>query len=581
MQHPNRKAERVLWATLLVLPSLGLALTSGPAMPEYNDFAAVDAKDLVNLVSGDFSYTIPVMTVPGPGLGFPLVLGYHAGVLQKQEAAWTGLGWNLQAGAITRQVNQVPDDFKGDPVTENLRTSSIHGWLGSISYDGVTIGLSWDNINGKGGMVGYSYSITNELGMGVHAGVNGVYEGIGVSLGLGRGIAGNDQGGIGLGGSLSIGYKPGTGLTAGLGGGLSLSGEKNKEGNRKTLASLGSVGVSLSSQGGLNGSANLGASISKQVSVQGNSRSESFGITIPFYFYGYGDVSWGTWSYWIEGHGVSKYYGFLYEDKQGMGCQGNSGIDVDCVNTDANHLADKKMEFNGFKAGYPNPVPSSGAKAFPKLMAPTPDIYSVATQGLSGVFRPSRKEDGDYVNNLKTNRTTTFHDASCDVPFFEFLTSCTRHVDYNRTNVLEGEKNLHNQFNQSDDVYWRFTDDFGGAEYTMPNLRDNPAEVSVQSKKIKPFFNHDGKITGFEITKEDGAKYIYGFPLHNRKELKLAHESGSQVDVSTDQLTPIYAYAWPLIAIESPDFVDLTNPAGACEIAETPCQPTQGDMAAG
>jgi hypothetical protein len=36
-----------------------LALTSGPGMPEYNDFESVENTDLVNLATGDFTYTIP------------------------------------------------------------------------------------------------------------------------------------------------------------------------------------------------------------------------------------------------------------------------------------------------------------------------------------------------------------------------------------------------------------------------------------------------------------------------------------------------------------------------------------------
>jgi hypothetical protein len=141
--HKTSKIAAMVFTTLLVKGAL--ALTSGPAMPEYNDFESVDNTDLVNLATGDLAYTIPVMTVPGPGMGFPIVLNYHAGIQPEQEATWVGLGWNLEAGAITRQINNVPDDFKGVLVEERLSDSHIYGWMASIAWNGATVGLSWDS----------------------------------------------------------------------------------------------------------------------------------------------------------------------------------------------------------------------------------------------------------------------------------------------------------------------------------------------------------------------------------------------------------------------------------------------------
>ena len=123
-----KKTLLTLSAGLMLWPTALFALTSGPAMPEYSTFVPVDLKDMVNLNTGGFAYSIPVMTVPGPGLSYPIALGYNSGIYQKQEASWVGLGWNLQAGAINRNVNDIPDDFSGDIIEEYIKSDNIYGW---------------------------------------------------------------------------------------------------------------------------------------------------------------------------------------------------------------------------------------------------------------------------------------------------------------------------------------------------------------------------------------------------------------------------------------------------------------------
>lgn len=90
----------------------------------------------VNQVTGDFSYSLPLMTIPGVIGGFPLNLSYNAGIGVEQEASWLGLGWNLYPGGINRNRKGFPDDWSSKKV-ENF----------SYKYPTVYHGSSVDGIN--------------------------------------------------------------------------------------------------------------------------------------------------------------------------------------------------------------------------------------------------------------------------------------------------------------------------------------------------------------------------------------------------------------------------------------------------
>src|SRR5690606_4393461 len=107
------------------------ALTTGPHQPEYISYESPGATDMVNLLTGDFSYSIPLLEVPGPEGGFSLPLTYSAGIGLDQEASWVGLGWTLNAGAITRRINEFPDDASGESQSISLKDPGIRGWSSS------------------------------------------------------------------------------------------------------------------------------------------------------------------------------------------------------------------------------------------------------------------------------------------------------------------------------------------------------------------------------------------------------------------------------------------------------------------
>lgn len=100
-----------------VYPLAAVALTSGPSQPEFSEFTPVGTSEMVNPFTGDFTYNIPVVTIPGPnGAGYALSLSYNSGKSGEDEASWVGRGWTLNPGAIVRQKRGFPDDYKGQTV---------------------------------------------------------------------------------------------------------------------------------------------------------------------------------------------------------------------------------------------------------------------------------------------------------------------------------------------------------------------------------------------------------------------------------------------------------------------------------
>lgn len=134
------------------------ALTEGPSQPEFNSFTPIGTSDMVDLTSGDFNYNIPIMDVGG----YPINLSYNSGVTMDQEASWVGLGWNLNVGQINRDVRGLPDDFKGDIITNknNLKTNVTVGVNPYINFQvigaldgGLSIGAGVDvQLNNYRGM---------------------------------------------------------------------------------------------------------------------------------------------------------------------------------------------------------------------------------------------------------------------------------------------------------------------------------------------------------------------------------------------------------------------------------------------
>ena len=157
----NRIKIYTLRVALLAF-AVQMSYAQGPNAPEAVSFEPVDATDMVNLVTGDMSYVLPLLNVPSPEGGYPLALAYHAGIAMEQEASWVGLGWSLNPGAINRSVNGYPDDWAKTRVSELYydkggSTDYYSFSIGGTLPNGLTLGVSkaWGGYRAWGGVVGY------------------------------------------------------------------------------------------------------------------------------------------------------------------------------------------------------------------------------------------------------------------------------------------------------------------------------------------------------------------------------------------------------------------------------------------
>lgn len=81
----------------------------GPGQAESSGFSLTSTDGMVDKFTGDFSYSIPLMDVEG----YPIVMKYNSNVSVNTEASWVGLGWDLNLGAVAREMRGVPDEFNG------------------------------------------------------------------------------------------------------------------------------------------------------------------------------------------------------------------------------------------------------------------------------------------------------------------------------------------------------------------------------------------------------------------------------------------------------------------------------------
>jgi len=153
----RRKVASVLLVLMIIQtlhPLTALALTSGPVQPEFQGFKPIEATNMVDLFTGNFSYNLPLFEIDG----YPVNMSYSSNNRPEDEASWVGMGWNLNPGSVNRDMRGLPDDFKGDAIQKEYTIKDDYTVGGSVGVGievfgiknaaNVNLGLSYNNKKG-------------------------------------------------------------------------------------------------------------------------------------------------------------------------------------------------------------------------------------------------------------------------------------------------------------------------------------------------------------------------------------------------------------------------------------------------
>lgn len=364
----------------LILPNCAFALTSGPGQPESQSFEPVGTSEMVDLFTGDFNYNIPLMDVDG----YPINISYHSGIGMDNEASWVGLGWNINPGAVTREMRGVPDDFNGDQITKKFNMKP------NRTYQ-VTAGIGGEVYGNKNVTAGYrlGLSYNNYTGVGFQQTLNASYS-------LGRTGVGSLTGGLGVtSGSDGLTLTP------------SLSYSSKVDRNEKSNQSIGGfVGASFNSRAGLQ-KLTMGANASYSYAHGSYASSLTFGtpsyipqVTMPM-------VSSSVLLSFATG--VTLFGVDMTADLSGSYAEqrlqqtslivpayGYLNNDVGSLNP--NGILDFNREKDGAYTMNTTNLP---------LTSSTYDTYSVAGQGISGTYRPYRGDFGQVFDTRAVNSSNS------------------------------------------------------------------------------------------------------------------------------------------------------------------------------
>ncbi|MDC1265806.1 hypothetical protein N8009_03335 [Flavobacteriaceae bacterium] len=401
--HPQIKTYTLRFALLVF--AFQMSTAQGPNAPEAASFEPVDATDMVNLVTGDLSYVLPLLNVPSPEGGYPLALSYHAGIAMDQEASWVGLGWSLNPGAVNRSVNGYPDDWKNGLIKEFAYDEGGSEYSTSISIGygvpgkwSVGVGVSWGSNQSLGGSV--SVSLGNVYGS---VGTNGVSAGYGFSDTFGVGASVGFNGSVGASINFGLGKDSNNSLSIGIGhgpggftGNVGFTTRSKSEGVGYFSSSSASIGISFSSigatiSGNVNGngtSASLGfrSSISSSDYNVQNKKTQFMLIT-PFGYFSYGKNS-TKWNLNKTEYQRTQGSMYLYDDPiNPEGDDSTPGVGIN-VYSGKNKFA---SYYDVFEVNIANEFEQSAQDFYAtnnNSLYANFDNYTVSGQGIGGAINP-------------------------------------------------------------------------------------------------------------------------------------------------------------------------------------------------
>lgn len=590
-----KRTKKVIALTLALsmlnaalFPTYTWALGSGAGQPEYASFEPVDATDMVNLLTGDFSYNIPVINIPGPEGGYPLSMFYHAGIGPEQEASWLGLGWNINPGSINRFAKGVPDDWneKVTSVVSYNEPNTAYDWAASTGY-------SFGGIGGGISLDGASYKST---GGSVNFAAGGYHANIGT-----KGAA------VGF-GPLSIGTS-GVSVGGPLGYGLSGAIRTDYSGNVSGNASVGtpgvaSVGVNMSSKGSTtyasvaNQTVGLGTNAVSNSDLTMKTFSAAIAVAIPTpYGVFSGSASYNHYKYWLWKMDNKYNYGSLYIANAKHEVSGSGGQQL------PNFISDSyENPYNAINYKNAQHQAQSTALSFPNY-----DGYQVSGQGIGGSISPKIFEFGSmtreavefskYMNGDTKEELMYYNKDNFSKPIyfqfdydqggyskvvpgsFSFLPACgcpMWYSSYDGTgsyNYSGGSLDVSN--NGLSYYNTNITKQRAGTSKYIEYFTNEQIHTDVATARANGFIEtesqqglrwntnlYDAKgIGAFSITAEDGKTYHYSIPVYQFEEFQVFEQrTNPHGQYLENRKLNMYAYDWLLTSVTGPDFVDRGTP---------------------
>ncbi|KYG81079.1 YD repeat-containing protein [Roseivirga ehrenbergii] len=526
------------------------SLTAGPTAPEYTSFEPVDTTDMVNLATGDFTYNIPLLEVPGPEGGYSMSLSYHAGPQPGQEASWVGLGWTLNPGAINRYVDGYPDDY----LRKSKFTRQYIDGGTTTSYDfGISAGI------------GDAASV--RFGLSVDAKENGGFGGAnfygGASLGFAK--VNFSQGKTNVGLDLQQGLS-----TLTMSKSSSESNKVKKDGGMpeglKSQSSKVSARVKMSEF-------NSSVSISGVWHVSEESQGISLGLGgknngITFNF-----AKSKRHSYFDEIDRTDIIGPLHFDDIQTSEATSSSFTSLDSGPINSSYGVANDVHANRMQIG----------------SVPNKDLFQVSAQGLNGnmsiqnysngsLFRKgvspqpntsvygfdykykyshgtsSFRFDSEFSNKYSIDDNAKIEDVSGSFDFNRVDYSVDVNTDYFKDNMLAGSRHVewysNSQLSANQPASYGFLK-VEGFDYDAPISSITGYDLSDQ-------------IGGFMITNKDGYTYHYALPVYILNEYSKVGKIDEPLDSFQEHLNlNPYAYTWLLTAVTGPDFVDRGGASGA------------------
>lgn len=569
-----------LWTAGLALAGLSFgafALTGGPFQVEFSSFEPADASDAVNLHNGDFVYTIPLADVASPsGMAYPIVLSYHGGIQNEQDASWVGLGWSLSVGSLNRIVRGFADDYNGEESFSDYLASGTGSADMVNIFGGGAIGGLQSPWSGSGGLsLGKRYS--NGTSSWLFSNFSEVsWYGIGVGYRINFDDGALNSGSVYTSGSIMgfLRYEAGVDLASGSGPSYYANASANAgviggfsfdtRGNSHSFAGVGMASA--------NGTTKDGANYSDKTTSYAISDWINLATcTYPWpggFSYTHVDMNWS-----YEKMTSGKAYGYLYQ----------SPYSPAKVQTYDNILTQVMQNAPTWKyEAAETPIAGIGENTrtdVDRLEAirvgdynlASQDVYNVAAQGILGTFMPysynanvtCRSTDDTKDGIMRMAITPPPTDPNAEK--YQYFDGGQLVFSPEYKNGFEfkmvGEPSL-NLIDNTTETY------DGSPNYS--NIDNSPTGPnSVTGTKIEPIFGVDkqlyDKLTGFVVTDQQGKKYYFTFPLFSLQNVLYINQTPNvppQIDNTQNcyyrEDFGAYATTWLLTAITGPDYVKKT-----------------------